>query len=100
MKISLIGPMAAGKSTVGKLLAQHLTWPFYDTDSLIETEMQCSISDIFKHHGEAKFRQLETLTLQKLFSTPENCIIATGGGIIHNPENRQLLRTHSAVFLG
>jgi shikimate kinase len=98
MRISLIGPMASGKSTVGKHLAQHLKLPFYDTDSLIETRMQISINDIFAQYGEATFRQLETETLKALFAKTEDCVIATGGGIIKIAKNRHLLKQHSKVF--
>ncbi len=97
MKISLIGSMASGKSTVGQCLAKKLNLPFYDTDTLIESKMGCSVSDIFAQHGETRFRKLETETLTHLLTQPEDCIIATGGGIIKNPLHRSLLKKHSRV---
>ncbi len=97
MRISLIGPMAAGKSTVGQLLADRLHWPFYDTDTLIETARGKSISQIFAEEGEDFFRNLETIFLKKLLTQPESMVIATGGGIVKKLENRSLLQTHSQV---
>ena len=98
MKISLIGPMASGKSTIGKYLSQKLHLPFYDTDQLIETKMDCSVSEIFAHMGEDTFRQLETKTLGELLAQDQDCIIATGGGMIKNPYNRKRLKEQTQVF--
>ena len=98
MKISLIGPMASGKSTIGQCLAKKLKLPFYDTDQLVETKMHRSVSEIFAQMGEAIFRQLETEVLVELFAKSEDCVIATGGGIIKSPQNRQLLKEQTQVF--
>ncbi len=98
MKISLIGAMASGKTTIGILLAKKLKFRLHDTDSVIETKLGMSVSDIFATHGEQKFRALETETLKDLFTHPDNMIIATGGGIIKNLENRKLLKENSKVF--
>ncbi|MCX7123639.1 MAG: shikimate kinase [Gammaproteobacteria bacterium] len=98
MKISLIGPMAAGKSTVGHDLAQKLALPLYDTDTEIEKKMHATVSQIFAERGEATFRQLESDVLLELLSKQEDCIIATGGGIIKAASNRTFLKTQTLVF--
>ena len=78
MRIYLIGMPAAGKSTFGRELAAHLNYKFVDLDTEIEQQVGKSIPDIFNDEGEEVFRQYEQQTLLK--TTPENAIIATGGG--------------------
>ena len=84
--------MGAGKTTVGKKLAQRLGYLFIDTDREIEKEQVCSISEIFKYAGEECFRDLETEILQKLQSK-QNLVIATGGGMVLRDENRNLMQS-------
>ncbi|MCB5231183.1 MAG: shikimate kinase [Candidatus Cloacimonas sp.] len=98
MKIYLIGFMGAGKSYLGKLLAERLSLPFFDFDTLIEQKTKRSITDIFKISGEETFRDYETELLTQL---NEYGVIATGGGIIERAENRVLLknRAHITVWL-
>lgn len=98
MKISLIGPMACGKTTIGRSLAARLNIPFYDTDHLIELKAAHTVSEIFALMGETKFRMLETEVLKDLLANPDDMIIATGGGIIKDAENRALLHQHSRVL--
>jgi len=97
-KISLIGAMAAGKTTVGQKLAQKFALPFYDTDAIIVNKTGLSILEIFARYGESKFRELETQVLEALFALPGPAVIATGGGIISNAKNRKLLQEHSQVI--
>ncbi len=92
--IYLIGPMASGKSTVGKSLATVLSMNFYDTDALIVAE-HGSIASIFAAHGEARFRDLEQQTLA---SVPQG-VIATGGGAVLRKENCKVLRTGTVIYL-
>ncbi|MBQ8516643.1 MAG: shikimate kinase [Akkermansia sp.] len=92
--IILIGLMGCGKTTVGKMLSKRTGMPLLDTDAIIEEQTGCSIQDIFREHGEAHFRSLETALLrylleQKIQPAP---IISTGGGIVVRPENRDILR--------
>ncbi len=93
-----IGMMGAGKSTIGKQLAQKLKYRFFDTDSAIETIAQKSIADIFATKGESYFRELETQVLAE-FSLYTKCVIATGGGIVEKPFNWSYLRHGLVIWL-
>ncbi len=97
MKIFLIGYRCTGKTTIGKSLAQQLKFRFMDTDRLIENNSQLSIADIVKNEGWEAFRALEKETL---FNTEEidKAVIATGGGIIIDPENRNFLTQHGRTI--
>ena len=79
-RIILIGFMGAGKTTLGKVLAETLSVPFYDSDALIEERTNSSISSIFLHHGEAYFRNLEKETIEQLSKT-SSYVLAVGGGL-------------------
>lgn len=79
MKLFLIGYMGAGKTTLGKPLAQRLQLPFIDMDAVLEEKEQKSITRLFEELGEAGFREKERDTLQK-HTFPENFVMATGGG--------------------
>ena len=79
MKIFLIGLTGAGKSTIGKLLAAKLSYPFIDLDDVIRFETGRTIEDIFEKDGESHFREIEGIYLRKV-ATTEDRVIATGGG--------------------
>jgi len=79
-RIILIGFMGAGKTTLGKELAEVLTIPFFDTDALIEKRTNSSISSIFLNHGESYFRNLEKETIEQL-PKDSSYILAVGGGL-------------------
>ena len=96
--IFLIGLRGSGKTTVGKLLATHLHRPFHDTDQTIAAEHGSTVAEIFKTRGEPAFRHLETTALEELCRTPDQAVISTGGGIVLNPHNRELMRHHGLVF--
>ena len=88
-----------GKSTVGRELARRLAMPFADCDRAIESQVACSIATFFAQHGESAFREVETQVLSSLLSAGPS-VIATGGGIVLRPPNRELLRESSVcVFL-
>jgi shikimate kinase len=91
MNVVLIGLMGSGKSTVARLAAQNLGFAFADTDHLISDTAGCSIPDIFAREGEAGFRRRETEALRSLLGT-ERLVIATGGGIVTQPDNLPLLK--------
>ncbi len=91
VQIYLIGFMGAGKTTVGKLLAEKLTMPFVDLDNLIEKKADLSILSIFERFGENYFRHLETECLKNAAHLSGN-IIATGGGIVLSAENRTIMK--------
>lgn len=80
MKIVLIGYMGSGKSTIGKMLAARLSYPFMDLDQQIEVSENLPITEIFKQKGEIYFRKLENRVLKSLLSSPDNFVLATGGG--------------------
>ena len=96
--VYLIGMMGAGKSTVGKILAQKLQYRFFDTDTLIEQVAGKKIPEIFATEGETYFRDLETQVLKEV-STYNRSAIATGGGIIQKPINWSYLRQGLIVWL-
>ncbi|MCH2456804.1 shikimate kinase [Henriciella marina] len=89
--VALVGLMGAGKSTVGRRLADALGRQFYDSDNEIEKAASLSISDIFALHGEEEFRRGEHRVLERLLNEAPH-VLATGGGAYLNPETRDLLR--------
>ncbi len=84
--IILVGFMGTGKSVTGRIVANQLEREFIDMDSLIEERAGKKISEIFADEGEAHFRSLERALVQEL-SAREDLVIATGGGIVLNPDN-------------
>ncbi|MCK9468736.1 MAG: shikimate kinase [Porticoccaceae bacterium] len=95
----LVGPMGVGKTTIGRLLAQKLGRVFVDLDEEIEQRSGASIPWIFDVEGEAGFRRREAELLKEL-SAGRNLVLSTGGGVVLNPDNRQLLKaTGIVVFL-
>ena len=89
--IYLIGFMGAGKTSVGKILAEKLRLEFYDLDELIEAECGKTISRIFSEHGEVFFRELETERLKSV-SKNSGQIVATGGGIVLRESNWKIMK--------
>ncbi|MDJ0534662.1 MAG: shikimate kinase [Xenococcaceae cyanobacterium MO_207.B15] len=100
VNVYLIGMMGAGKTTVGKLLAQKLGYRFFDTDVLLEKVAQKPIPEIFadKDQGEAYFRDLETKVLGEV-SAYTRSAISTGGGIVEKPINWSYLRQGLVIWL-
>jgi shikimate kinase len=96
-KIVLVGPMGAGKSTIGRLISKQLNIPFKDTDHVIEELCGADIPWIFDVEGEAGFRQREASVLKDLMNEP-SLVLATGGGIILSQENRKLLKQADRVI--
>lgn len=90
MRIYLIGMPGCGKSTLGKKLALKLNYEFIDMDEYIEKEACMFIDEIFEAFGEEYFRALEKNVL-KDFTNMNNVIIATGGGVIKNKQNKKLI---------
>lgn len=89
--IILTGFMAAGKSTVGRLLAQELDWEFLDTDQRIEELTGLNVAEIFRRYGEKRFRSEENLYVKKIANISK-AVIATGGGTVLDKENWQGLQ--------
>ena len=98
MKLIIIGPMASGKSVVGKKLSKRMGLNFFDTDEQIEKKAGATISWIFDIEGEERFREREFETLSKLIKE-DNCVISTGGGIVLREENRALLEKGTGIYL-
>jgi shikimate kinase len=90
--------MGSGKSSLGKKLAKSLDKKFIDTDKEIEKRENKTINEIFENNGEKYFREKEK---EFLINIPNNLniIIATGGGIITNQENRKKLKENKVIFL-
>jgi shikimate kinase len=85
--IVLVGMMGAGKTSVGRHLAQKLGLPFIDADGEIESAAQATITEIFERDGEAAFRSGERRVIARLLDGPV-CVLATGGGAFMTPETR------------
>ena len=98
MSVFLIGMMGVGKTTVGKNLAKQLGYRFCDTDVLIESVANQTISNIFAGAGEASFRELESQVLSEV-SAYTKTVIATGGGIVLKQMNWSYLRHGLIVWL-
>ncbi len=95
--IILTGFMGTGKTTLGRLLAEKIGYRFVDTDAQIEKQTGKSISEIFATQGEATFRQFETNLVKKL-AEESGLIIATGGGLVLNPDNVTELKRSGQIF--
>jgi shikimate kinase len=91
--VVLIGLMGAGKTAVGRRLANRLDLPFIDADSEIEVAAGASISEIFAEHGEAYFRQGERKVIARLLEHGPQ-VLATGGGAYMNPDTRANIKAH------
>lgn len=94
--IVFIGLPLSGKSLYGKKLSQLTSKPFIDTDTEIETKMGMSIPDIFTRYGEARFRELELMTVKDLYQK-HGLIIACGGGLVLNSEAMALLQQNGVI---
>lgn len=98
VNLYLIGMMGAGKSTLGKLLAQELGYRFLDTDAVIEAAAGQTATEIFATAGEAAFRELETQVLGQV-AAYQQMAIATGGGIVLQRQNWSYLRHGIVIWL-
>ncbi|BBK34491.1 shikimate kinase [Allostella humosa] len=86
----LVGLMGAGKTSVGRRIAQRLGLNFIDADAEIETAAGCTIAEIFARHGEAAFRDGERRVIARLLEEPVH-ILATGGGAFMDPATRDCI---------
>jgi len=97
MRLFIIGPMASGKSLLGRKLSEYFDLPYVDTDKEIELRAGAEISWIFEKEGEEGFRNRESAVLKES-SELESFIISTGGGAIVRNENRELMRSRGKVI--
>jgi len=96
--IILTGFMGTGKSSIGRRLARRLAWRFVDTDNLIEERAGQPIAAIFAEAGEAAFRAIEREVAHDVGSLRRH-VVATGGGMVVDPENLELLEQAGLVIL-
>lgn len=96
--IFLVGPMGAGKTTIGKLLAKHLGRKFIDCDQYVVEQTGADIPWIFAKEGESGFRDRETKALMDLTGLSD-VVMATGGGAVGREQNRQLLSQGLVIYL-
>ncbi|CAN6679546.1 unnamed protein product [Malus baccata var. baccata] len=97
--IYLVGMMGSGKTTVGKIMAQALSYSFIDSDSLVEHDVGgTSVAEIFKLYGEGFFRDKETEALRKL-SLMHRLVVSTGGGAVVRPVNWKCMKKGISVWL-
>ena len=97
MKIFLVGFMGSGKTTFGKRLALLINTNFVDTDRFIETQQNMTIVEIFKHQGEAAFREMERKVLLELI-TRDSIVVSTGGGMPCFNDNMSLMLANGKVI--
>ncbi len=95
--IFLVGPMGAGKSTIGRQLALSLGYEFQDSDQEIQRRTGVDIATIFEFEGEEGFRSRERQVIEEL-ARQDNIVLATGGGAVMVPENRQQLAARGLVI--
>jgi shikimate kinase len=95
--VFFVGLMGAGKTTVGRPLARRLELPFFDSDHEIEARSGARIPAIFELEGEAGFREREAHVITDLTGR-ENIVLATGGGAVLRPENREVLQKRGFVI--
>jgi shikimate kinase len=97
--VFLVGPRGGGKSTAGRLLAVRLGWGFVDADAVLEERAGMSIREVFEREGEFGFRERESAVLRELCGLDAH-VIATGGGVVLRPENRDAMsRAGEVVYL-
>ena len=94
MKIFLVGFMGAGKTTIGRRLANRLGYEFYDTDLFFEDKYHFTIQRFFDQFGEDKFRELEKEVLHELINLANKAIISTGGGTPCFFDNMEVMNNH------
>lgn len=94
--LALVGFMASGKSTVGRICSERLGFAFLDTDKLVEDRSGMSVREVFEQWGEPRFREMETAAVE-LAAMRDRVVIATGGGAVLLPRNVEALRARCVV---
>jgi XRE family aerobic/anaerobic benzoate catabolism transcriptional regulator len=95
--VSLLGLRGAGKSTLGRKLAQALSVPFVELDGAVAEASGMSLSTLFEIHGEAHFRRLERDVLRRILDEAQPCVLATGGSIVTAPDTFAMLQSQTTT---
>ena len=98
MNIFLVGMPGCGKSTVARAVARRLPLTSVDADQVIEQRLGCSIRSYFDEHGEGAFRDVEEAVIDEVTTASPALVLATGGGAVLRPINRQRLRERGTVI--
>lgn len=96
-RLTLVGYRACGKSTVGRLVAARLGWPFIDADADLEARLGMAISAFFATRGEPAFRDAESAALSEILGKSGPLVLSTGGGCVLRAGNRGILRTNGGT---
>jgi shikimate kinase len=96
-RLLLIGMMGAGKTTVGRLLADELGWAYVDSDEQVEAMTGQSVRELFERGGEQAFRPLEAHALAAALAREEPAVVSVAGGAVLEPANRSLIRRAGTV---
>ena len=94
--VVLVGMMGTGKTTVGRLLADRLGRPFFDSDEMVEARTGHTVAELFAASGESGFRSEESAALADGLADPIPSVIAAAGGVVLDPTNRRLIRQAEA----
>jgi XRE family aerobic/anaerobic benzoate catabolism transcriptional regulator len=95
--VALLGLRGAGKSTIGRALAERLARPFIELDARIEDMAGLPLAQIWELHGEATYRQLEREALERVLAASPRAVLATGGGLVGEPSTFELLRDRAVT---
>lgn len=99
-KIIFIGMPGSGKTTIGKEFSYKINYKFYDLDEYIEKKINMKIATIFSKYGENYFREIENKFFEELIlNMGEKSVISTGGGIVENKKNFELLKNNIVIFI-
>ncbi len=98
--IFLVGARGSGKTTIGRKVAEYLSWSFADTDEVVQARAGCSIAHMVENLGWEVFRQKESAALKACVEEAQNfpLVLATGGGMILAEKNRAFMREQGLVF--
>ncbi|MDP8992069.1 MAG: shikimate kinase [Actinomycetota bacterium] len=96
-RVFLVGMMGAGKTTVGRALAEHLGYPYLDSDEQVEKATGKTVAQIFEERGEAAFRAEEKRALAQALTSDGPVVVSVAGGAVLDPENRRRLRQAGLV---
>lgn len=98
-RLTLVGYRACGKSTVGRLVAARLGWPFIDADADLELRLGMPIARFFATRGEPAFRDAESAALGEILGKSGPLVLSTGGGCVLRAENRGIIKENGGVVV-